>query len=441
MSYLNISQAAWSLVLSKDPRIKPRALSPDDGSQDAAVDGLSALYDSPSSLTTAAAAAAAISRHQQGTDSSSEAHNNGSSSTVCGSSSTVCIIGRLQHMMVGKPAAPAAPADQPLRGTPAKPAQQQQVVDAATAASAEEDEPGALPMNLRVGQPKNQTSAPVAWSPCSGEPPSRWLETAHVPLWQAQAAAAARQAAAANRHVLGKLEQRRAALLKELGSARDMDFKRLLQLVQTYSDGVQALLEAGQAAALHQQQEYVQQLTADAAAIVAGSIESALAAAHKAHQQQVSLLQQGESTKLQAARLSAAQQLEALLKLQQQTAQQQLQQETQQLNEGWSGRCWQAEAAAERQEALRAHADSECSKLRVELAAAKREAGSWRARWEADCIANEGVSSSGVAGLGAAAGSSAGGLDRASNSGMTAAAFEFGFGQRASEALSDTAAG
>jgi heptaprenylglyceryl phosphate synthase len=66
-----------------------------------------------------------------------------------------------------------------------------------------------------------------------------------------------------------------------------MDFKRLLQLVHTYSDDVQALLEAGQAAALRQQQEYVQQLTADAAAVVGGSIESALAAAHKAHQQQV----------------------------------------------------------------------------------------------------------------------------------------------------------
>lgn len=75
--------------------------------------------------------------------------------------------------------------------------------------------------------------------------------------------------------------------LQELGSARDMDFKRLLQLVQAYSDDVQALMEAGQAAALRQQQEYVQQLTADAAAVVGGSIESALAAAHKAHQQQV----------------------------------------------------------------------------------------------------------------------------------------------------------
>jgi hypothetical protein len=66
-----------------------------------------------------------------------------------------------------------------------------------------------------------------------------------------------------------------------------MDFKRLLQLVQTYADDVQSLLEAGQAAALHQQQEYVQQLTADAAAVVGGSIEAALTAAHKAHQQQV----------------------------------------------------------------------------------------------------------------------------------------------------------
>jgi CHAD domain-containing protein len=74
--------------------------------------------------------------------------------------------------------------------------------------------------------------------------------------------------------------------LQELGSARDMDFKRLLQLVHTYSDDVQALLEAGQAAALQQQQEYVQQLTADAAAAVGGSIESALAAAHNARQQQ-----------------------------------------------------------------------------------------------------------------------------------------------------------
>jgi hypothetical protein len=84
--------------------------------------------------------------------------------------------------------------------------------------------------------------------------------------------------------------------LKELGSARDMDFKRLLQLVQSYSDDVQALLEAGQAAALHQQQEYMQQLTADAAAAVGGSIETALAAAHKAHQQQV-----GRATTLESA--------------------------------------------------------------------------------------------------------------------------------------------
>jgi hypothetical protein len=76
---------------------------------------------------------------------------------------------------------------------------------------------------------------------------------------------------------------------------------------------------------------------------------------------QVSLLQQSEATKLQAARLSAAQQLEAALKLQQQSAQQQLQQETQQLQDGWSERCRQAEAAAEKQQALRAHAESEVS--------------------------------------------------------------------------------
>jgi hypothetical protein len=74
---------------------------------------------------------------------------------------------------------------------------------------------------------------------------------------------------------------------------------------------------------------------------------------------QVSLLQQGEASKLQAARLSAAQQLEAALKLQQQAAQQQLQQEMQQLQDSWSGRCRLAEAAAEKQEALKSHAESE----------------------------------------------------------------------------------
>jgi hypothetical protein len=82
----------------------------------------------------------------------------------------------------------------------------------------------------------------------------------------------------------------------------------------------------------------------------------------------------------------------------------------------------------------------QCCKLRAELAAAKREAASWRARWERDCTASGGISSSGAAGMSAlqAAGSSAGGLDgalaRASSSGMTAAAFEFGLGRRASRA-------
>lgn len=78
------------------------------------------------------------------------------------------------------------------------------------------------------------------------------------------------------------------------------------------------------------------------------------------------------------------------------------------------------------------------SKLRAELASAKREAASWRSRWERDCTASGGISSSGAAGLGTAAGSSAGGLDssiaRASSSGVTAAAFEFGYGRRASRA-------
>ncbi|WIA16059.1 hypothetical protein OEZ85_012786 [Tetradesmus obliquus] len=377
MSYLNISQAAWSLVLSKDPRIQSKSAGPDIGSEDAGAD-LPPLFDSPSTLTTAAAAP-----QQPTTDSSSKERQHGRSGAIS-------IVGSLQrNSIVGKPPT----ADKRASTMQAKPAQQQlsqQQLDdaakaaaaAAAAAAAEEEQAGALPMVLRTGQPKHQVSAPAAWSPNSGQGPSRWLEAAHGPLWQAQAAAAARQAAAANRHVLGQLEQRRAALLKELGSARDMDFKRLLQLV--------------------------------------------------------SLLQQSEASKLQAARLSSAQQLEATLQLQQQAAQQQLQQETQQLQDSWSARCRIAEAAAEKQEALRAAAESECSKLRAELASAKREAASWRSRWERDCTANGGMSSSGVAGLGAAAGSSAGGLDssivRASSSGVTAAAFEFGYGRRASRA-------
>jgi hypothetical protein len=77
---------------------------------------------------------------------------------------------------------------------------------------------------------------------------------------------------------------------------------------------------------------------------------------------QVSLLQQSEACKLQAARLSASQQLEAGLKLQQQSAQQQLQQETQQLQDSWSERCALAEAAAAKQQALKAYAESEVSR-------------------------------------------------------------------------------
>jgi hypothetical protein len=184
-----------------------------------------------------------------------------------------------------------ATADKGSDSTQAKTAQLQQQLAGATKAAAaaadEADEPGALPLNLKTGQHKQQgkyvttnaeddssihgilwhstcrkaamlllcmhasqasansclhccgfpsisaficnqvlllssvgaslfaaVSAPTAWSPCSGETPSKWLEAAHGPLWQAQAAAAARQAAAANRHVLGQLEQRRAALLK-----------------------------------------------------------------------------------------------------------------------------------------------------------------------------------------------------------------------------------
>jgi hypothetical protein len=82
---------------------------------------------------------------------------------------------------------------------------------------------------------------------------------------------------------------------------------------------------------------------------------------------------------------------------------------------------------------------SQCSKLRAELAAAKREAASWRARWEKDCTASGGISSSGTisGGLGtegSTAGALDGGLVRASSSGVTAAAFEFGFGRRTSRA-------
>jgi hypothetical protein len=89
----------------------------------------------------------------------------------------------------------------------------------------------------------------------------------------------------------------------------------------------------------------------------------------------VTLLQQSEAQKLQAARLSAAQQLEAVLKLQQQSAQQQLQQETQQLHDSWSERCRQAEAAAAKQQALKAHAESEVSCCRGVV-------GDW---WGLDC--------------------------------------------------------
>lgn len=50
---------------------------------------------------------------------------------------------------------------------------------------------------------------------------------------------------------------------------------------------LQALLAAGQQSALHAQQEHYHRLTAAAAAAVDGSIEAALEAAHRAHQERV----------------------------------------------------------------------------------------------------------------------------------------------------------
>lgn len=74
---------------------------------------------------------------------------------------------------------------------------------------------------------------------------------------------------------------------------------------------------------------------------------------------QLSLVQQSAAAKLEAARLTATQQLAAALKLQSQQAQQQLEWQVSGLNEHWSSRCKAAEAAVEKEGALRAHAESE----------------------------------------------------------------------------------
>lgn len=80
----------------------------------------------------------------------------------------------------------------------------------------------------------------------------------------------------------------------------------------------------------------------------------------------MSLLQQSVTAKLEAARMSAKQELTAALELQQQQSRQQLEQQTMQLHDSWSGRCMLAEAAAEKESALRAHADTEVGRMALD---------------------------------------------------------------------------
>ncbi|KAF8059451.1 yqjQ [Scenedesmus sp. PABB004] len=279
-------------------------------------------------------------------------------------------------------------------------------------AAAEPDLPAEL-AGTRAGAAPRPAAA---WTPAAG-PPARWLAAAHGPALAAEAAAAAAAATAAHRQVAGALEQRRAALLRELGAARELDLRLLLSLVGSYADDVQARALAGraaqrtvcarapaqprarrarraapqallaerQAAALRAHAAFAERLAASAAAAMGGSVEAALAAAHEAQASQAAHLEAAAAAQLQACRLSGAQQAAAALELAAARAREAAERREAELTQSWAGRCEAAEAAAERQAALRGAAESECARLRTELAAARREAAAWRARWDKDC--------------------------------------------------------
>lgn len=74
---------------------------------------------------------------------------------------------------------------------------------------------------------------------------------------------------------------------------------------------------------------------------------------------QMAHVQQEHKAQMDSSRVGAKQQLNAALQLHQQQTQEQLDRQVKELASSWAARCKDAEAAAAKQEALRAYADSE----------------------------------------------------------------------------------
>eukprot|EP00775_Hariotina_reticulata_P004495 gene4495-4748_t len=196
---------------------------------------------------------------------------------------------------------------------------------------------------------------------------------AYGPAWQEATAVAGRASTLTHKAAVAALKQRHAALLKDIGSSRDLTLKRTLGLVQSFSTDVMGQLVSYQQAQLLTQQQHLEQVSAAAAAAVSNTIDGAIKATSHKHLEQVKTLEAYTFSQLEACRVAAAREMAAALAQEQQHLTQQSTQQIREIHEAWSSKWEAAQAAAKKQAALLGSAESEVSDIQPPAASLRAD--------------------------------------------------------------------